>query len=256
MPPEPDNLGEQLEQQILDEAEVRDVIEEAESQDVEVEKTVEEAETPNYEVELQRYKAELDQLKEQLKPFQERERDGQLKALDAIVERVLQGAENAVTEEGGEAKPLANEEKEQLRGLVHAGAEYARQAPVIRQERIAAMAINFAHDIVGDNATVSELRKVAEDMMSLGDAKSMELWKTRLLREKRNSAQVARKAVGADTILNSGNAPPPLNTEQQLVNALVNRPDSLSPQQFAKARDAMARGVYPSIKQNRFLGGI
>lgn len=246
MSPEENGIGEELEQQVTEEAEIR---EEAIEEPVAETPVPEEPtpETPNFEVELQRYKTELDQLKEQLKPFQEKERESQLKALDQIVERVLQGAEQAAAE-GGEATPLGNEEKEQLRGLVHAGAEYARQAPVIRQERIAAMAINHAHDIVGDNATVAELRKVAEEMMTLGDAKAMELWKNRLLGEKRRGAQTARRATGADTVMNSGSAPPPLNSEQQLVNALVTNPDSLSQQQFIKARDAMARGVYPSVK--------
>ena len=198
---------------------------------------------------IEQLEQRLAEYENRLKPYQDQEEAARAKALDDLVNRVVDQAQRAFEPgEDGTTQVVAPEDKDQLRNLIHAGAEYVKQVPVIRQERLAATAINFAHDVVGDNATVSELRKVSEEMLQLGDPKAMELWKNKLLSTRRSAALQTRKATGADTILSSGAAAPPMNSEQALVNALVSNPDALTPTQFAKARDAMARGIYPTVK--------
>lgn len=230
----------------------------AQEQVVVQEQVQEEDKGPDLAAELAQYKQYIEDLNAKLKPYQEWEQRQRQAQLDQLMDRVFNAGVGQQLEQAAEqgdragaervmaGANLSEQDKQTIRQLMQYGAQYARQEPTMRAERTVAHALNLASDVLGDQATIAELRSMADELLGLEDPRIMAKEAKRLQGLRQTGVRDQRVRSGVDVVPGSmANAS--MNSDQQLVNMLVQNPDSLSPEMFAKARSAMQRGVYPRV---------
>lgn len=161
----------------------------------------------DYAAEVGRLKKDRERLEFELSPYRQREREYEDQQLARLVDSFLNPTPSQDID-GEKAAPIRpnvpQEDAQHIRQLVQAGATFIRDLPNIRQERISGLAINYAHDVVGDNVPVKELTALATEFVKLEDPRLMERWRDKLINERRTSARGDRIATGVDRPVSSG----------------------------------------------------
>ena len=111
------------------------------------------------------YKAKFDELSNTLQSYQplfEQMEQAKQQQATAAIEEISSKIEK-VSEES--ASPLTDADKTQIRTAIRGYLEYERQRPDIEQNRLAGAAINYASRLVGDSATVKDLKDTAGQLI-------------------------------------------------------------------------------------------
>lgn len=209
---------------------------------------------PNTAAELEQLRAEReyiarerDQYRQQLEPMVQQRMQQEQAQLDRMLDGLLSSlAADPATPQNPNLPPpprITPQDQQALKQMVQAGVRYYQDAPNIRQERIAGMAINYAHDVLGDNVTVKELQGLANEFMSLGDPRLMGTWAQKLQMDRQNSSRMNRISSGIDSPVSSG-AGAVRVSDPELIGRKIADSQPLTP---------MEKKIYATWRQNKGL---
>ena len=115
-------------------------------------------------------------------------------AIEAIAKKVDQASEES-------AAPLSNDERVAVRTAITGYLQYREQEPVVVQERLVGTAIKYAGDLLGDNATVGDLKKTASQLLSkYNNAQGMEAYVAAALEYKQTQTEARRAETAAQRV--------------------------------------------------------
>lgn len=163
---------------------------------------------PNWDSDENPFKSKFTEIESTLttfKPYLEKMAEAEAAQKAAAIEAIAAKVEQASEES---ASPLSNEERAAVRTAITGYLAYKEQEPVIQQERLVGTAINYAGRLLGDTATVGDLKKVASQLLSrYNSAQGMDAYVTASLEHKsileaqqRSAAATQRVATGVDNI--------------------------------------------------------
>ena len=142
--------------------------------------------------------AELESTLNTFKPFIDKITEAEAAQKAAAVEAIAAKVEQASEES---ASPLSNEERVAVRTAITGYLAYKAQEPAINQERLVGTAINYAGRLLGDNATVGDLKKMASQLLSKYDnAQGMDAYVNARLEYSKDLAATQRTNVAADRV--------------------------------------------------------
>lgn len=148
----------------------------------------------------------LEAYKPYLEKLSEAEAAQKAAAVDAIAKKVELASEES-------ASPLSNEERMAVRTAITGYLAYKEQEPAIHQERLVGTAINYAGKLLGDTATIADLKKTAASLLQkYNTAQGMDAYVAARLEhmndltaQQRATTAAQRVATGVDNI---ASAPP------------------------------------------------
>ena len=169
--------------------------------------------TPTWDSDDNPFKAKVAELESTLntfKPFLEKLTEAEATQKAQAVEEIAKKVELASEES---ASPLSNDERVAVRTAITGYLAYKQQEPAIMQERLVGTAINYAGKLLGDTATVGDLKKTAAQLLQkYNSAQGMDAYVTARLEymgeqtaAQRTTAAAQRISSGADNV---ATAPP------------------------------------------------
>lgn len=164
--------------------------------------TSESVPTVDWDADTNPYKAQVDELTatiSQYKPLFEKYQEEEARKADEAVEVISKKVEQASEES---SSPLTDTDKVQVRTAIKGYLEYQKALPQIQQERLIGSAINYAGLLVGDTATVRDLRSTAAGLLKKygTNVQGMEAYVAARLEQNKEIAAEKQKAVAAQRV--------------------------------------------------------
>jgi acylphosphatase len=182
---------------------------------------------------LEQTRAALEQYAPYIQRMQQQEAQAAQQAAEAVASRIEEVSDASAT-------PLTPEDRQELRAAIRDAIEYKQMKPAIEQNNLAGAALKYAREIVGLDGTVKQLMDTANELLAMGDPRTMAAyvsWNQKAQAGKqtqqRQEAAQERLATGVDTVSTAPSQPGSLRTLKDFENHIYKYGlNSLSPTQM------------------------